>query len=78
MAEAVRKYHKGETSSMTLDDYFLFHLIFLYALYLYIRVAFAMARTLEVAHGKIPSKRGGELIFEHVVITKFARCARTR
>ena len=35
-----------------------------------------MARTLEVAHGKIPSKRGGELIFEHVVKTKFARCAR--
>ena len=36
-----------------------------------------MARTPEVAHGEIPSKRGGELIFGHVVKTKFAQCART-
>ena len=49
----------------------------LYTLYLYIGVAFASARTIEVAHGKIPREKGGELIFEHVVKTKFTRRMRT-
>ena len=57
--------------------YFLHNFLFNYTLYLYIGVAFASARTIEVAHGKIPREKGGELIFEHVVKTKFTRRKRT-
>ena len=53
------------------------HFLFNYTLYLYIGVAFASARTIEVAHRKIPREIGGELIFEHVVKTKFTRRKRT-
>ena len=46
-------------------------------LYLYIGVAFALARTIEAAHGEIPREIGGELIFGHVVKTKFTQSAHT-